>query len=283
MNVSDLVSVVITTYNRSDALLAVLDGLVCQVDRNFEVIVADDGSREEHRQAVLESTAARELHALHVWHPDVGFSLNKNRNNGVAASNGKYLIFMDGDCVPEVDFIAQHRLLAEPGYFVNGSRVLLSQDLTQSVLKAREQVFGRSWLYWSGQYLLRNINKVTHLLRLPDGQFRIQKEFQWKGIRGCNLAAWRRDYELVDGFDESFVGWGHDDADFVLRLHHAGVARKNGFCATEVFHLWHQEVNRNNASQNAQIVRERVKTGVIRSTLGFSQNRANDDVVMTRL
>jgi len=283
MNVSDLVSVVITTYNRSDALLAVLDGLVRQVDRNFEVIVADDGSREEHRRAVLESAMARELHALHVWHPDVGFSLNKNRNNGAAASNGKYLIFMDGDCVPEVDFIAQHRRLAEPGYFVNGSRVLLSQNLTQSVLKAGKHVFGRSWFYWIGQYFLRNNNKLTHLLRLPDGKFRINKDFRWKGIRGCNLAVWRSDYELVDGFDESFVGWGHDDADFVLRLHHAGLARKNGFCATEVFHLWHNEANRNNMSLNAQTVRERVKTGVVRATLGYSQNRPNDDVVLTRL
>ncbi|WP_296491952.1 glycosyltransferase family 2 protein [Rhodoferax sp.] len=283
MNPSNLVSVVITTYNRSDALLAVLEGFVRQVDRNFEVIVADDGSRTDHRQAILESAAARALHAVHVWHPDVGFSLNKNRNNGVAASNGKYLIFMDGDCVPEVDFIAQHRRLAEPGYFVNGSRVLLSQELTYAVIKAGEHIFGRSWLYWSGQYFSRNINKITHLLRLPDGKFRIHKDFKWKGIRGCNLAAWRCDYELVDGFDESFVGWGHDDADFVLRLHHAGVVRKNGYCATEVYHLWHQEASRNNVSLNADTVRERVKTDIVRSTLGYSQNHLSGDVVVTRL
>lgn len=283
MNPPESVSVVITTYNRSDALLAVLAGLVLQTDRNFEVVVADDGSREEHRRLILESPVARELRLVHVWHPDVGFTASQVRNIGVAAAKGRYIIFLDGDCVPEVDFIAQHKALAQAGFFVNGSRVLLSPELTQRVLAGSEPVCGRSGFYWFRQRLLGRASKLSHLWRLPDGFWRLARKFSWKGIRSCNMGLWRADFERVDGFDESFVGWGHEDADFVLRLHHSGVVRKNGFCATEVFHLWHQEANRNNASQNAQIVQERVKTGVTRSTLGYSKNRANDDVVVTRL
>ncbi len=97
------------------------------------------------------------------------------------------------------------------------------------------------------------------------------------------MAVWKADFEQIDGFDESFVGWGHEDADFVLRLYHSGVMRKNGFCATEVFHLWHEEANRNKASQNAQRVKERVKSRLIRATLGYSQKRLNDNVQITRL
>lgn len=283
MNPQESVSVVITTYNRSDALLAVMAGLVQQTDRNFEVIVADDGSREEHRRAILESSAARELRVVHVWHPDVGFTASQVRNLGVAAAKGRYIIFLDGDCVPEADFIVRHKALAQAGFFVNGSRVLLSPDLTQRVLTGSESVCGRSSFFWIKQRLLGHASKLSHLLRLPDGVWRLARKFSWKGIRSCNMALWKADFERVDGFDESFVGWGHEDADFVLRLHHSGVVRKNGFCATEVFHLWHEEANRNKASQNAQIVRERVKTGVTRSTLGYSQDRAHDDVVLTRL
>ncbi|MBK7007088.1 MAG: glycosyltransferase [Burkholderiales bacterium] len=113
MIASQLVSVVITTYNRSDALLAVLEGLRQQTDPHFEVIVADDGSRAEHRCAILESDVARALKVVHVWHPDVGFTASRIRNRGVAASGGTYLVFMDGDCVPEVDFIARHKALAQ--------------------------------------------------------------------------------------------------------------------------------------------------------------------------
>jgi glycosyltransferase involved in cell wall biosynthesis len=283
MNASNLVSVVITTYNRSDALLAVLSGLSRQSDRHFEVIVADDGSMEKHRQLIVGSEVAKSLRVVHVWHPDIGFTAARIRNRGVAAASGAYVVFLDGDCVPDVDFIAQHKALAQTGFFVNGSRVLLSPELTQRVLDRTEQVCGRSRLFWLKQRVLGHASKLTHLLRLSDGPRRVRREFSWKGIRSCNMGVWKADFERVDGFDESFIGWGHEDADFVLRLHHSGVLRKNGFCATEVFHLWHKEASRDNELQNAELVRERVSTRVITSTLGYSQTRVNDDVVITRL
>jgi glycosyltransferase involved in cell wall biosynthesis len=283
MDRSDLVSVVITTYNRSDALLAVLQGLSQQTDRQFEVIVADDGSRDEHRQRLLESRLAHALSVVHVWHPDVGFTAARARNRGVAASNGSYIVLLDGDCVPEVDFVAMHRMLAQPGFFVNGSRVLLSPGLTERVVNGAETVAGRSRAFWLKQRMLGGANKLSGLLRLPDGAARVNRRFTWKAIRSCNMGVWRSDFERIDGFDESFVGWGHEDADFVLRLHHSGVARKNGYCATEVFHLWHAEAARANESQNARLVQERARTEIIRSTLGYSQPRVNDDAVVTRL
>ena len=148
MNASPLVSVVITTYNRSDAVLAVLAGLTRQTDSQFEVVVADDGSRAEHQAAVLQSPEAKALGVTHVWHPDVGFTASRVRNLGVAASRGAYIVFLDGDCVPEVDFIAQHKRLAQPGSFVNGSRVLLSPALSSQVLTGTELISGRSIWYW---------------------------------------------------------------------------------------------------------------------------------------
>jgi glycosyltransferase involved in cell wall biosynthesis len=283
MNSSDLLSVVITTYNRSDALLAVLQGLARQTDRHFEVVVADDGSREEHRRATLESAVAHALRVAHVWHPDIGFTASRVRNRGVAAATGRYIVFLDGDCVPEVDFVARHKWLAAPGFFVNGSRVLLSPALTQRVVGGHEQIWGRGWAYWLAQRLRGHASKLTGLLRLPDWSGRVERQFSWKGIRSCNMGVWRSDFERVDGFDESFVGWGHEDADFVLRLHHSGVVRKNGFCATEVFHLWHKEAARDQESQNARTVRERAQSDVIRAALGYSQTRVNDDAVITRL
>ena len=283
MTSHQLVSVVVTTFNRSDALLAVLEGLTCQNDKNFEVIVADDGSRHEHVQALNQSKAAKELRVIHVWHPDVGFTLTRIRNRGVAAAMGEYLIFLDGDCVPEVDFIARHRSLAEVGRFVSGSRILLSESFSRRVTDGSEKITGRSLGYWVKQRLLGHANKLTGLLRLPDWQGRIDKGIPWTRVRGCNMAVWRSDFEKIDGFDESFVGWGHEDADFVLRLHHAGIIRKNGFCATEVFHLWHKEAVRLHASQNAKTVEARSMTDTVLPTLGYSQLREGDDAVLTRL
>lgn len=279
------VSVVVTTYNRSDALLAVLDGLSRQTDPQFDVVVADDGSQMQHQQAIFDSTVARALGVVHVWHPDVGFTASLARNRGVRAAAGDYIIFMDGDCVPERDFIARHRALAQRGCFVNGSRVLLSRELTQQVLTGQQKVDGRSAFFWLQQRLTGNASKLTGLLRLPDGALRINRSFNWKGIRSCNMALWRQDFETIDGFDESYTGWGHEDADFALRLHNTGVARKNGFCATEVFHLWHKEASRNKESHNAALVTARMSgtEPIARAALGYSQPRLKDDVVISRL
>src|SRR5450830_851652 len=112
MQPSELVSVVITTYNRTDALLAVLDGLSRQTDKIFEVILADDGSSEVNQKQIFKSDLAQMLQVIHVWHPDVGFTASRIRNRGVSASKGRYIIFLDGDCVPEIDFIARHKALA---------------------------------------------------------------------------------------------------------------------------------------------------------------------------
>lgn len=277
------ISVVITTYNRSDALLQVLGALCQQDDQNFEVVVADDGSRQEHVQSLLQSVPAETLKLIHVWHPDVGFTASRARNRGVGASTGDYIVFMDGDCVPEVDFVRQHRKLAQPGFFVNGSRVMLSEALTNSVIQKNRPLCANPWWRWLAWRVRGDASKLTGLLRLPDAAYRVQPDFKWKGIRSCNMGVWRHDFDAVNGFDESFVGWGHEDADFVLRLHNAGVQRKNGFCATEVYHLWHKEFSRTQESVNASTVRARMQSGQVLPQEGFTNSCNGTEVVVRRL
>ena len=112
---------------------------------------------------------------------------------------------------------------------------------------------------------------------------RVEERFRWKGIRSCNFGAWRSDFEAVDGFDESFRGWGHEDADLVLRLHHRGLRRKNGFLATEVFHLWHRENPRDQESPNRARVQARMEQGIIRAEAGLSASLHAGDTVVTEL
>lgn len=280
MPFSELISVVITTYNRSDALSLVFAGLAGQTDRRFEVVIADDGSTREHVVAIADAAESAQFPVTHVWHPDVGFTAAQVRNLGVAASKGAYLVLLDGDCVPEVDFIARHRNLQQMGCFINGSRVLLSPSFTNSLLFNHEVPVGHAFGYWLARRWAGDASKLTGALRLPDLGLRRQTKFVWKGIRSCNMAVWRTDYEAVNGFDETFVGWGHEDADFVLRLHNAGLTRKNGFCATEVYHLWHPESDRGRQGVNADKVRERQKTGQVRATVGYQESLAASNTVI---
>ena len=279
----DLISVVVTTYNRSEALKPVLRALSQQDDKGFEIIIADDGSSSEHRLEITRSAALCDVPVVHVWHPDVGFTAGRVRNRGVAAARGAYIVFLDGDCVPETDFVWQHRRLMEPGCFVNGSRVMLSPSFTEEVVSKGISLQGRSPLYWLRKWLAGEASKITGLLRLPDGSSREICEFKWSGIRSCNMGVWRSNFEGVNGFDESFVGWGHEDADFVLRLHNSGVVRKNGFCATEVYHLWHPESSRAQESTNAERVRLRQHTKETQPTVGYRESMNGEDVVINRL
>ena len=282
MSPTDLISVVITTYNRSDALAQVLQGLSRQSDKNFEIVVADDGSTELQRDAVCTATLALGLTLTHVWHPDIGFTASRVRNRGVSVARGSYIVFLDGDCIPEVDFVQQHRRLAESGCFVNGSRVLLSAAFTRAVVTGGIPVVGRSAGFWLERNWKGDASKLTGLLRLPDVGLRKHRTFSWRGIRSCNMGVWRSDFERVNGFDESFVGWGHEDADFVLRLHNAGIVRKNGFCATEVYHLWHKESSRAEESMNAQRVLERQQTKQVLSTIGYKESSGSPEMLTNR-
>ena len=121
-----LISVIVTTYNREDALDAALRALAHQSDRNFEIIIADDGSRPDTARVVESWQARLPLPLKHVRHEHRGFRGGEIRNRGIRASAGEICIFLDGDCLAPADFIAAHRRLAEPGWFVTGNRILLS-------------------------------------------------------------------------------------------------------------------------------------------------------------
>src|SRR5690348_6471130 len=132
--VTGLISVILTTYQREDALDAVLRALSRQSDRAFEIIVADDGSGAPTRAVVERRAAHADIPIKHVWQEDRGFRLAEIRNRAIRASSGTYCIILDGDCIPRPNFIAVHRRMAEPGWFVTGNRVLMSRELTEQIL-----------------------------------------------------------------------------------------------------------------------------------------------------
>lgn len=274
---------VVLTYNRPDALLAVLRGLAPQCGERHVVVVADDGSRPENVQALREGLPRFACPVRHVWQPDVGFTAARSRNLGAARADADYLVFLDGDCVPNPRFVQQHERLAAAGHFVNGSRVLLSAGFTRRVLAGKMDLSKLDAADWLRLRLAGDVNKLTHLVHWPRAPLRVQARFRWKGIRSCNFGVAWKDFEAVNGFDETFAGWGHEDADLVLRLHHRGLRRRNGFLGTEVYHLWHPEHSRSGEAANRQRVLDRMKSGIIRAEAGLAEALHTTDTVVTEL
>ncbi len=265
------VAVIVTTYNRPDALAAVLAAYQTQSDRDFEMIVADDGSTAE-TAAVVEEARKRGFWIRHVWHDDLGFRAAAIRNRAVARTDADYIIFSDGDCIPLPGFVARHRRLAEKGWFVSGNRMLLSKGFTQRVL--RESLPAHAWpkSRWFGARLRGEINRWLPLVVLPpDMAFRKWTANRWEGVMTCNLSAWRSDLLAVDGLDETYSGWGLEDSDLAIRLLHAGIRHKSARFASPVLHLWHGENDRGSLAENQRRLDDVLKSGRIRPVRGLSQ------------
>ncbi len=267
------ISVILTTYRREDALEAVLRGLARQTDRNFEILVADDGSGPETRALIERTMPGLGIPLQHVWQEDRGFRAGEARNRAILASRGAYCVFLDGDCIPRPDFIAVHRRLAEPGWFVTGNRILMSRELTERVLADRHEVELSGLPDWIALRRQRKINRLAPLLSLALGPLRKLRTRAWQGARSCNLAIWRSDLERVDGFDAAYSGWGLEDSDLLIRLLRAGVRRKDGNFATGVLHLWHSESDRSHLPENQRRLDAIVRGDRVRAAEGLSSLR----------
>ena len=264
-------SVIVTTYNRPDALAAVLSGYEAQTDRDFELVVADDGSTSE-TAAVIQDYQCRSRGPIrHVWQEDRGFRAAAIRNRAAAATTADYIIFTDGDCVPSRQFVQAHKRLAEPGCFLGANRVLLSERGTQRVLDGRLPIHEWGWAQWSLAWARREVNRLLPLLVLPDGCFRKWEPERWKGIKTCNLSLWRSDLVRVNGLDESYEGWGLEDTDLVVRLLRSGVKHKTARYAAPVFHLWHREQARSGLEENRARLERVLASREIRAEIGLDR------------
>jgi len=248
------VCVIVTTYNRPDALAAVCDGYLEQEDADFELFIADDGSTDETRRVVEDYARRAPFPLKHLWQEDRGFRAAAIRNRALAATAADYVVYSDGDCVPPIDFVQRHRALAELGFFLSGNRVLLARRFSQKVLGRRLPIHRWGAGRWFAAWLARDVNRMLPLLKLRDSGFRKRWQQRWEGVKTCNLSAWRADLLKVNGLDESYSGWGLEDSDLAIRLLHAGISHKSARFAAPVFHLWHPEFDRQRLAENRRLL-----------------------------
>ena len=256
-------TLVISTYNRPDALEKVLRGVEMQSRLPDEILIADDGSSDSTRELVSEWIRQAPAPTRHLWHSDDGFRKTIILNQALADSTGDYLVFTDGDCVLHRHFVSDHATLAERGYWVQGRRCFVEERWVTDFdpLNIRLSI-------WA---LTGRISGVTKGLRLPwPLVFRDTKQ---RGIIGCNLACWRDDAVAVNGFDEEYSGWGiGEDSDFGSRLYHLGRRRKFVYGRAIVFHLNHPSPPKDHVSGSHARLRETLDTRKVRCEQGVDRH-----------
>ncbi len=236
-------SVIVSFYNKIDYLKLVLAGFEIQNNKNFEIIIADDGSEENVVKEIQSIAHQYPFRIKHIWHPDKGFRKNKILNQAILASESDYLIFIDGDCVPHPKFVEGHLEYKSEKLALTGRRVNLSQTITQlltpekikdgflqkkSLLLIKDGIFGKSSDVEKGFYF-RN-----KLLR----KFFNRKK---RGILGCNFSLHKKDIIDINGFDERYeapsIG---EDSDIQFRLELNGVNIKSLNHIAVQYHLYHK-------------------------------------------
>lgn len=244
------ISLIVSTYNRVDALDRVLQSVLQQTRPPQQIIIADDGSTED--TALLIQQYKQKLpNLLHVWHEDTGFRLAAIRNLALKSVNQPFVSMIDGDMVLHPDFINSIYRHAQKGWYYQGKRVLLDEKNTTTVLHNRDYKINFFTKGVLNRFNTFNFPVLSSLIS--------RKENSIRGVKGCSMHFWTEDAIKVNGFNESFIGWGREDSEFVCRLLNAGINRKNIALAAVAWHLYHPEASRTMLPENDAILEKCIK------------------------
>ena len=261
------ISVIISTYNKPHFLEKVLTGYLCQSFKDFEIIIADDGSSDETRKIIENFKKIFQQEIYHVWHEDNGFQKCRILNAAIIKSSNDYLVFSDGDCIPNSKFLETHSKLATKGYFLSGGHFPINEKVsnTLSIEDIRTQIcFTKKFLFLKGQPIGKNYFKLIEnpfLAEFLDKLTPTKSTFN-----GNNSSAWRSDIIKANGFDER-MEYGGLDCELGYRLNNNGIKSLQVRNRTTVLHLYHTRPYKNkDAVAKNRLIRKSTLEGKITNT-----------------
>ncbi len=236
-------TVIIPTFNRAKILGVTLASLATQrTHYPFEVIVVDDGSKEQ----IVDVVKAFEdkLDIKYFRHPDDGFRVSAVRNAGLKLAKHGYIAFLDCDMAPCRDWVQSYlSILVEdddlaligPRKYVDTTNIDVEKFLENPLLleqlpevMTNNVVAGKVENSISIDWRLDHFSKSENL-RLCESPFRY--------FAAGNIAFAKKWLEKAGEFDEGFANWGGEDVEFGYRLFRAGCFFKSVIKAM----AYHQE------------------------------------------
>lgn len=256
-------SLIIATYNWPDALELCLKSALEQTVLPNEIIIADDGSKEETKQLIDAFKSVSKIPIIHIWQEDTGFRLAAIRNKAVAKSSSDYIIQIDGDIIMNQNFVKDHLQFSEKGVYLFGSRVNIQQNFLSELYKAKKTHFN---------VFSKGIKKRFRTLRIPFlmGLQKPKDNISSK-LRGCNVSFWKEDFIKINGYNEEFVGWGGEDSEMIQRMHNTEIKGKRLKFAGIVYHIYHKEQPKNNLKNNRELEHLTGKNKIVYTEKGIKQ------------
>ncbi|HHB51734.1 MAG TPA: glycosyltransferase, partial [Saprospiraceae bacterium] len=239
-------SLIIATYNWKDALELVLKSVLLQSKMPYEVIIADDGSKEDTRQLIEHYKNQFPIPLRHIWHEDKGFRLSEIRNKAINAAKGNYIIQIDGDTILHKHFIKDHEKFAKKGQFISGSRVLLCEDFSKKILQSKKFKFNIFSKHVKNKHYHLRLPLLAKFLAKPTHD--VHKVIT--SVRGCNMSFWKDDLLEINGYNEDMTGWGREDSEISARLINLGLSQINLKFRAIQYHIYNPESSRDSLNIN---------------------------------
>ena len=253
-------SIIIAIYKNIPFLNAILDSLQCQTEKDFEIIITEDGEDVAVKEFINQYSFGQPWQ--HLTQKDLGWRKNVAMNNAIKSSKSDWLIFIDGDCVLHHRFIEMHIRYADEKSILAGKRVKLDEESSQLVLENSSNITllqNRllSKLFW-GKGKIRYIEEGIFIS--PESLFGfIPKVRKLNHLTGSNMSFSKKVIYSINGFDEDYllpaVG---EDYDLTWRFDAAGFKHVSVRNLAVQYHLSHIE-NWVNQDENMDICRQKQK------------------------
>jgi glycosyltransferase involved in cell wall biosynthesis len=265
------ISVIISTYNSEVWLEKVLWGYEAQTFVDFEVVIADDGSKQPTFDLIEKMKSELRYPIKHIWQEDEGFQKSRILNKAIVACDAEYIVMSDGDCIPRCDFLEVHLMNKEKGYFLSGGYFMLPMDISKLISKddiLSQQCFDVKWLKSQGLKPSFKNNKLK-AKGLFQGllNFLTPTKATWNGH---NASGWKSDILAVNGFDER-MQYGGQDRELGERLFNLGIKSKQIRYSAVCIHLDHKRgyKTQESISKNLAIRKKTVFEKIIRTPFGI--------------
>jgi len=256
-------SLVLSTYNWPEALALVLKSIANQTQLPDEVIIADDGSKEETKILIDSLKLNFPVPIKHIWHEDDGNRKAIIMNKAIAEATSEYIISIDGDVILHPNFIEDHLMMIEKNVYLYGSRVNIQKSILSELMSTKMINFN---------FFSKGIKKRGRTIRIPFLAKNQKKHSNYSSkMRGCNFSFWKDDFIKVNGYNEEFSGWGREDSELVLRMHNAGIEAKRLKFAGIVFHIYHNEQSKSFLDRNDKIQEKTIQQKLTFAPKGINQ------------
>lgn len=234
-----LLSLVIAVYKKPEFLELVLQSCLNQTFKEFEILIADDGSGDEIRSMIARFNDKFTYPIIHCWHEDNGFRKTIIVNQSVLRANAEYIVFIDGDCILHHRFLETHWKYKNRNTILSGRRVRLGEkitgELTASDVSSRRI---EKLDFWIKKCIPKDIK---HGIYVPmfyylENCFRIK---MWR-ILGCNFSMFRSDFLSVNGYDQRIIGRGMEDSNLNERVLLKKIRIRSVVREALQYHLFHK-------------------------------------------